>query len=246
MSFYSSIVKAYDELFPLNKIQAGLIEGVFRNLSGKSVLDCGCGTGSLAVELGRRSASVRAFDLDETMIEKAKEKCPQAIDVEFSIDDLLKFDKSFPEESFHFAYCLGNTLAHLPSENEVKGFINSATKVLKPEGYLLIQVVNYDRVLKNKISQLPTIESDNYIFERNYISESHGIIQFSTVLKDKKSEQFYKQSIPLIPVLKDSLSKILQEQFCEIQFWGSFKQEKWTEDSFHTVVLAKKSTGQKV
>ncbi len=89
---------------------------------------------------------------------------------------------------------------------------------------------------------MPTIESDNYIFERNYILESHGVIQFSTVLSDKTNGESYTQSVPLIPILKEDLRKMLSKDFIDIQFFGSFKKDAWSEESFHTVVLAKKST----
>jgi len=246
MSFYSSIVKAYDEIFPLNKVQAQFIEGMFPVLLGKKVLDCGCGTGSLAIELGRRSAGVDAFDLDATMVSKAKDKRPQAIDVRFSENDLLRFGDDYATDSFDLVYCLGNTLAHLPSLNEVAAYVNAASKLLKEGGTVLMQVVNYDWVVKNKISHLPTINSDNYEFERNYIPESHGVIQFSTILTDKNTNESFTQAIPLIPILKNDLAKILSDQFTEIQFFGSLKKEDWSEESFHTVVVAKKRTRQSV
>ncbi len=240
MSFYSSIVKAYDEIFPLNKAQANFIEELFPVFLGKKVLDSGCGTGSLAIELGRRSATVEAFDLDDTMILKAKAKCPQAIDVSFAQDDLLKFQNHYTPDSFNLIYCLGNTLAHLPSLNEVELYIHAAAEMLQDGGSILMQVVNYDRVIENKISQLPTIDSENYIFERNYIPEPHGIIQFSTILREKKTGETYTQSLPLIPILKDDLSKMLSKYFSDVKFFGSFKGDNWSPESFHTVVVAQK------
>ncbi|WP_066629390.1 class I SAM-dependent methyltransferase [Labilibacter marinus] len=246
MSFYSSIVKAYDEIFPLNKAQANFIESVFPVLSGKKVLDSGCGTGSLAIELGRRSASVDAFDLDGAMVGKALEKCPQAIDVRFAENDLLKFGAGYSASSFDIIYCLGNTLPHLPQLSDVKTYVDSAAKVLKSGGYLLIQIVNYDRVKQNEVAELPTIESDHYIFKRDYIHLSNGVIDFSTKLSDKNSGESYSQSVPLIPILKKDMDALLKESFTDIQYFGSFKKEDWSVDSFHTVVLAKKCTGQKV
>ena len=246
MSFYSSIVKGYDEIFPLNKAQADFIESIFPVLYGKKILDAGCGTGSLAIEMGRRSARVEAFDLDDAMILKAKEKCPQAIDVHFSKNNLLTFGKDYVSESFDLVYCLGNTLAHLSCLEDVRTYVDAVTGVLKPGGYALIQVVNYDRVINNKITQLPTIESDNYVFERNYIPESHGIIQFSTILKNKQTDEQYAQSVPLIPILKNDLDHLLSSEFTNIRYVGSFKKEEWSDEAFHTVVIAQKRTGQNV
>ena len=246
MSFYSSIVQAYDEIFPLNKVQAHFMEDIFLNLVGKKVLDCGCGTGSLAIELGRRSAAVDAFDLDLSMVEKAQLKCPQAINVHFTTGDLLQITDQYREDCYDLVYCLGNTLAHLPALDLVNKYIHSVASVLKNGAFVVLQVVNYDWVIANDISQLPTIESDNYIFDRDYIPEKGGVIRFATKLKDKRDDVCYSQALPLIPILKDDLHKMLDEHFEEICFYGSFKKEEWTEGSFHTIVVAKKRTGQKM
>ncbi|MEO1793633.1 MAG: magnesium protoporphyrin IX methyltransferase [Pseudomonadota bacterium] len=47
-----------------------------QDLAGARVLDAGCGTGALAVELARRGADVVAVDLSPKLIEIAKERLP--------------------------------------------------------------------------------------------------------------------------------------------------------------------------
>ncbi len=243
MTFYSSIAKAYDQIFPPNKAQSLFMEGLFSNLSGKKVLDCGCGTGTLAIELGRKNAKVKAFDLDEVMILKAKEKCPQALNVKFTTNDLLKFAGDYKDDHFDLVYCLGNTLPHLPSLKDVQSYFDSVSQVLKFGSLVVVQIVNYDRVLNDKVVQLPTIDTNDYTFERNYIPEPNGTIQFSTVLSDKLSGQSFKQSLPLLPILKEDISKMLVKDFEDVEFFASFKKDAWSKDSFYTVVVAKKSTG---
>ncbi len=44
------------------------------NLTGRRVLDAGCGTGLLAVELARRGADVCAIDLSPTLVDLAKQR----------------------------------------------------------------------------------------------------------------------------------------------------------------------------
>lgn len=48
------------------------------NLSGKRVLDAGCGTGAAAVELARRGAEVVAIDLSPTLVAVARERAAQS------------------------------------------------------------------------------------------------------------------------------------------------------------------------
>jgi SAM-dependent methyltransferase len=46
------------------------------DLSGKRVLDAGCGTGAFAVEAARRGAQVVAIDLSPTLVNLARERLP--------------------------------------------------------------------------------------------------------------------------------------------------------------------------
>ena len=47
------------------------------DISGKSVLDAGCGTGTLAAEAARRGANVLGVDADENMLKTARKNYPQ-------------------------------------------------------------------------------------------------------------------------------------------------------------------------
>jgi magnesium-protoporphyrin O-methyltransferase len=49
------------------------------DLSARTVLDAGCGTGALAAEAAARGAAVTAVDLSSTLIDTARERNPQAL-----------------------------------------------------------------------------------------------------------------------------------------------------------------------
>lgn len=48
-----------------------------QSLGPSSVLDAGCGTGRVAIELARRGLEVEGVDLDATMLSAARRKAPQ-------------------------------------------------------------------------------------------------------------------------------------------------------------------------
>jgi SAM-dependent methyltransferase len=61
-----------------------------------SVLDAGCGTGRVAIELGRRGRAVAGVDLDPRMLEVARRKAPLISWVEGDLADPgLAFDRQF-------------------------------------------------------------------------------------------------------------------------------------------------------
>ena len=61
-----------------------------------SVLDAGCGTGRLAIELGRRGRSVVGVDIDEAMLAAARAKAPDQTWVQGDLaDPTLGFGRAF-------------------------------------------------------------------------------------------------------------------------------------------------------
>jgi magnesium-protoporphyrin O-methyltransferase len=62
------------------------------DLHGHRVLDAGCGTGALAVELAKRGAQVMATDISPTLIDLARERLPTDLGqgaIEFFAGDML-------------------------------------------------------------------------------------------------------------------------------------------------------------
>ncbi|MCK7575169.1 MAG: magnesium protoporphyrin IX methyltransferase [Chromatiales bacterium] len=69
-----------------------LLSWLPEDLTGKRLLDAGCGTGMLAVEAARRGAEVVAIDVAPTLIEIARERLPADLgpgSVDFQAGDML-------------------------------------------------------------------------------------------------------------------------------------------------------------
>ncbi|WP_295402006.1 magnesium protoporphyrin IX methyltransferase [uncultured Thiocystis sp.] len=69
-----------------------LLDWLPADLTGKRLLDAGCGTGALAVEAARRGAEVVAIDVAPTLIEIARERAPRDLgagSVRFEAGDML-------------------------------------------------------------------------------------------------------------------------------------------------------------
>ena len=61
------------------------------DMRGARLLDAGCGTGALAMEVAKRGADVLAIDLSPTMVDLARQRTPDELSgrVEFSAGDML-------------------------------------------------------------------------------------------------------------------------------------------------------------
>jgi 2-polyprenyl-3-methyl-5-hydroxy-6-metoxy-1,4-benzoquinol methylase len=237
MAFYSSISTAYDQLFPLNPAQVEFVDSCFANsLSAKRIIDAGCGTGSLAILLARRSAQVVGFDSDSKMIDIALEKQPQALNLKFKVGDFVDELNSFEENRYDGILCFGNTLVHLVNKNRIAQFIENSSKLLKTGGRLLMQIINYDRVLSSNVDSLPTLNTDNYEFIRRYHPQPDGLINFETVLSAKYTCEQTVNSVLLLPLKKQELEDMLTPHFSEVLFYGDFKKSDWDMNSFHLVI----------
>jgi len=74
-----------------DEMRATLLGWLPADLTGKTLLDAGCGTGMLALEAARRGAQVHAVDLSPTLIDNARERVPAELAqrIEFSVGDML-------------------------------------------------------------------------------------------------------------------------------------------------------------
>lgn len=105
-------------------------------LSGKDILDAGCGTGEKAAYFSYHGAQVTAFDLCTASLSKARElaeKFDQEID--FSLCDMAKFRT---EKRFDHVFCLG-ALHH--TINPYDNFL-ALEKLCKPGGTITIGLYN--------------------------------------------------------------------------------------------------------
>ena len=95
-----------------------------------AVLDAGCGTGRVGRELARRGMDVVGVDLDEAMLETARQKAP---DVDWRLADLATVDLG---RSFDAIVMAGNVMIFLTPGSEAAVVANMARQ-LEPGGLLI-------------------------------------------------------------------------------------------------------------
>lgn len=250
MEFYEMIGRHYDTLFPPSEPQKEFLKKQLDELDGEGrplkILDLGCATGGYALYVAQLGHQVTAVDLDTAMIEiltrSVKEGMTQegsSLAVQAYADDLRALESY--GENYDLIYCIGNTLVHLDSLTEVRSFVQSAYKMLKPGGRLIIQSVNYDRVLKENIQRLPEIhrEEPELHFIRTY-KHVPGAIEFVGQLTDETGKTWDSKT-KLLPILKDDLKKaFILSGFSEIGIYGDFTEKPFSFESPALVTMAVK------
>ena len=241
--FYTSIAPHYQHIFPFNPAQIEFLRYVLP-YNGARVLDVGCATGELAFALSHFGFPTWAFDFDEQMVQiSQKTKSEEAMFPVFEQLDMRQIGERFPEAYFDTIICFGNTLVHLLGDDDIRKFIQSAFKVLSPEGKLTIQILNYQHILENQIKSLPLIDNEHIRFERNYeFGGETGLIDFNTKLTVKSTGQEMINSTKLCAIRQNKLQELLDEAgFYSIEFFGGFNREPLTASSLSLVLSCLKN-----
>ena len=223
--FYTSISKHYSEIFPYNPIQLQFVKSKLGHLSGKQILDIGCATGELAFQLAQNEAIVTGIDLNEDLLNQAKQnkKHPNLL---FQKGNMLELETDFEATKFDAVLCFGNTLVHLENEAQVLQMLKSAFEVLESGGQLLLQILNYNYIVGEQVSALPIIDTENIQFIRKYkFPEGSKSIRFQTDLEIKAEQKTVSNDTALLALKSNELVQLLETAgFNNIQLYANFKQ----------------------
>lgn len=242
MDFYKKLSEYYDDIFPLRTVKADFITSLIKKQS--SLLDIGCGTGTLTAYLADQGYTVTGIDLDEEMIKNAVKNNSSKKGLLFLTVDMLRIRDKFADSSFNSVYCFGNTLAHLQGIGQIEEFISSVYKVLDTDGMLFIQILNFDYIINSGKSNFPVIQTENIKFERSYtFDDPSGFLKFKIKLTDKNNpdSKALLSETNHYPLKKEELNRILEKSgFQNIRYWSNFKRDPYLINSNGLIIEAQK------
>lgn len=147
---------------------------------------------------------------------------------------------------FDTVICIGNSIVHLDGIEEVRHVLKAMKARLQAGGSLILQTVNYDRILSEGIRELPLLEkpiAEGWIrFSRRY-EPIGGKIRFIGLL-EKETEgrkERWENAVELLPLQAAELSDALREagfDASSVTLYGSFAGEAYRPDSPALVVEA--------
>jgi ubiquinone/menaquinone biosynthesis C-methylase UbiE len=166
------------------------------DLSGRSVLDAGCGEGKNAIFLARKGASVVAIDVSSAAIANAKRAWPDYKRVDWVNADVR--DIGLPDDSFDIVIAYG--LLHcLDTEDALTTTVGKLKRATKADGLHIVCAFNvrqqdltahpgfhptllsHDRLLSLYDDWLIVSASDSDLFEthpHNHIAHNHSLTRF--------------------------------------------------------------------
>ena len=234
---YDLIADNYSQIFPVDIETVEFIDSYLHKNNAKSILDIGCATGDLAVSLSSKGYSVSGIDLDTKMIEIAKSKVNNT-SLSFEHKNMLMLDRN---AKYDCVLCLGNTLPHVSSWTKLNQFINLLYSILNRNGVLIIQILNYDKILQDKNIEFQPKESNDFVFTRKYKNINIDSIMFEIEIYNKKNLEKHIDSTKLLPIQRMKLiDSILSNGFEEAKVFSDYNGNDASENDYYNVYVANK------
>ncbi len=128
----------FKPLHDINPLRLGYIEQKAGNLTGKTILDVGCGGGILSESLAAKGATVSGIDMSEAALNVAKLHLFESnLKVNYQQVAVEEFAKQHPNK-FDIVVCM-EMLEHVPDPCSV---IQACATLVKPDGHLFFSTLN--------------------------------------------------------------------------------------------------------
>lgn len=244
MDFYEEFVDKYDRLVSLeNRIEreSNFFKRIFSDNNVKTVLDCACGTGHHVIMFQQMGYVATGSDLSPSMIQKAKSNSEKyGISALFRIVDFSNLTNVF-NEKFDAVVCVGNSLPHLFSDENLTKAISEMYNVLNKSGILIIDQRNYDRLVKNEIRFIPSSfrEDEIFFYVLDYFPNK---IVFNVIDIEIENRKVKTYSTEYNPLKKRKLIELLRTAgFKDMKLYQDHEFNDFDpENSDNLIVVSKK------
>jgi ubiquinone/menaquinone biosynthesis C-methylase UbiE len=239
MSLYNDIALNYSQIFPLDKQRVDFLMSYLDKKPIK-ILDIGCATGDLCFALAEKEHETTGIDLNKKMISIAINKASKLkLPVNFKVMDMNDIS-TLPEKNC--ILCFGNTLPHLSSLQNIQNFFNQVYSTLISEGYFIFQILNYDKILIELAVNFKTIETDSFLFSREYDFSNNNEILFKTSFSDKKNNTTNCDTTTLYPLKrKDCIEGLQKAGFTDISVFADYNKNPASGNEFASIYTARKT-----
>lgn len=190
---YNNFAYIYDKLTLDIEYQkwADYIEKLIKKnkISGKMVLELGCGTGSFGIEMAKRGYEMICLDLSGDMLDRAAEKAAaEGLDILFLNQDMSSFELY---GTVDVIVCLLDSFNYLTRPVQVQRMLKLVHNYLNPNGLFIFDVntkYKFENILSDNFFY-EIGEEITYIWENEYNSRT-GIARFDLTFFVREGQLF--------------------------------------------------------
>jgi len=158
--------KTYDNFVRRGSLLPEGLPELVDSAAAKEIIEFGSGTGAVAIGLSLTGYDVTGIDFSADMLRAARFKSQKYdADVKFLNRDIVKVRL---DRKFDLLICLGNTLPLITGLGDSRKLFKNCVRHLKPGGTAIFQMLNYDRILKEKPTTFAVDSQDNLIRIKQY------------------------------------------------------------------------------
>ncbi|CAK8725625.1 Methyltransferase [Candidatus Electrothrix laxa] len=188
--FYTWMFGDFDEQVELNEVF--FQENGIRPETSNTAFDLGAGSGFQSIALAKRGFNVKAIDLCNKLIDELNSKKGK-LDIETVHDDLLNF-KKFISDKVQVIVCMGDTLTHLKSLDDVEHLLRDVYNSIKDDGQLILSFRDLTSIIHETDRFIP-VKSDNNIIFTCFLEYEKEYVKVHDLVYEKKGEKWdFKKS----------------------------------------------------
>ncbi len=167
-----------------------------RPASSGVAVDLGAGPGFQSIPLAETGFNVIAIDTSRKLLAELKENAKQ-LPIATVRDNLLDFAKHSPA-AIELAVCMGDTLTHLQSLDQVRELFENIYAVLNPDGLLILSFRDLSHELTGLDRFLPIKSDPDKIFTC-FLEYERDHVRVNDIIYEKLNERwsmkksFYKK-----------------------------------------------------
>ncbi|MDP5039189.1 MAG: class I SAM-dependent methyltransferase [Candidatus Gracilibacteria bacterium] len=214
IDYYDKIVRGINS--PLDEEVDFLNEQIKKNNSNsKTILELACGTGVVAKEFQKLGYEVTGLDINEKMLEKAKENIDEK---NLILGDMTNFDL---EKKFDVVLCNYNSICHLLEWNDWQNFFKMAYNHLNDGGILIFDI--------NTLFEFENITREFSMF--------YNFGEDSVCLEMFKKNGFYEWLVKIFKKSNDGRYDLIQEVIKENSFPIKMIKKELKEKKFRVLEI---------
>jgi 2-polyprenyl-3-methyl-5-hydroxy-6-metoxy-1,4-benzoquinol methylase len=242
LSFYDSLASDYDEMTRFDgrfKREGRFFQTIVERFGIRSALDAGCGTGFHALLLAQLGVQVTAVDISPRMIYRLQEHARRMnLSVHSEALNLRDLDETLTG-NMDAVFCMGNTLAHAEDPADLTIILNRFVNLLRPGGILLLQTLNYEKIL-SEAKLIQNVKEQGGVFYVRFYEYAGSRIRFHILrLSRSGTEATHSlRSVTLTPFrMKDLTDSAAHAGFVKIQTYGDIAFNPYSSDGSRDAVV---------